>query len=130
MKILVTALLAAAAVLPGAGDGEQQFARIGDLKLTSGEVIRDCTIGYRTYGKLNAARSNAIVFPTWFSGRTENLAAYAGSSNITIRDMVNSQHRLLTGHLGISPRPTCCCGARNWPSSSRRPIAAATNAMR
>src|SRR6267142_360657 len=50
---------------------EQQFAKLGDFKLESGEVIRDCRIGYRTFGKLNADRSNAILFPTWAGGTTE-----------------------------------------------------------
>ena len=43
---------------------DQQFASLGDFKLTSGEVIRDCQIGYRTFGKLNADKSNVIIFPT------------------------------------------------------------------
>jgi homoserine O-acetyltransferase len=61
-----------------AQDGRQQFASLGDFHLESGEVIRDCRIGYRTWGKLNAARSNAVVFPTWFSGTTEQLASNFG----------------------------------------------------
>jgi homoserine O-acetyltransferase len=32
---------------------ELKFAKLGDFKLQSGEVIRDCRIGYRTFGKLN-----------------------------------------------------------------------------
>ena len=52
---------------------EQQFARLGDFKLESGDVIRDCRIGYRTFGKLNADRSNAILFPTWAGGTTEQV---------------------------------------------------------
>ena len=50
---------------------EQQFARLGDFKLESGEVIRDCRIGYRTFGKLNDDKSNAILFPTWAGGTSE-----------------------------------------------------------
>lgn len=50
-----------------AGD-RQQIASIGDLKLESGEVIKDCKIGYRTYGHLNSAKSNGILFLTWFGG--------------------------------------------------------------
>ncbi len=41
---------------------------IGDLKLESGEVIKNCTLGYRVHGKLNSDRSNAVVFCTWFGG--------------------------------------------------------------
>jgi homoserine O-acetyltransferase/O-succinyltransferase len=118
---------------------EQKFADIGDFKLESGEVIRECRIGYRTFGKLNADKSNVILFPTWAGGTTEQLAggnigpgkiadtdkyyviAVDALSNgvstspsnstfqsrmkfpkITIRDMVNTQHHLLTNMLGIT----------------------------
>jgi homoserine O-acetyltransferase/O-succinyltransferase len=43
---------------------EQKFAQLGDFRLESGEVLRDCRIGYRTFGAPNADRSNAILFPT------------------------------------------------------------------
>src|SRR5262245_28159817 len=50
-----------------------QFAQFGDFKLENGQIIRDCRIAYRTFGKLNAAKSNAIIFPTWAGGTTEQL---------------------------------------------------------
>jgi homoserine O-acetyltransferase len=52
---------------------EQQFANIGDLKLQNGGVIRDCRVGYRTFGTLNRDKSNVVVFPTWAGGTTEQL---------------------------------------------------------
>jgi homoserine O-acetyltransferase/O-succinyltransferase len=52
---------------------QQQFGEIGDLKLISGEVLRECRVGYRTYGQLNAEKSNVIVYPTWANGRTEQM---------------------------------------------------------
>ncbi len=54
-------------------EGQLQFASLGDFKLISGEAIRDCRIGYRTYGHLNAEKSNAVLFPTWASGTSEQL---------------------------------------------------------
>lgn len=72
-------LLAAAASLLGQ---EQQYAMLGDFKLESGEVIRNCRIGYRLFGKLNDAKSNAVLFPTWFTGASEDLAAHIGSGNL------------------------------------------------
>jgi homoserine O-acetyltransferase len=129
-------VLLAAAVLH-AQDGQQRFASLGDLRLESGDVIRDFRIGYRTWGKLNAQRSNAILFPTWFSGTTAQLAGNFGRGKMldpaawyiiavdaigngvstspsnsalqprmkfprfNIRDMVESEHRLLTGPLGL-----------------------------
>jgi homoserine O-acetyltransferase len=131
---LILLLFAATAF---AADGDLQKAQIGDLKLQSGQVIRDCTIGYRTYGALNADKSNAVLFPTWFTGRSESLKSLVGPAGIinpsglfivlvdalgdgvssspsnsklqprmqfpqfTIRDMVESQHQLLTQKLGI-----------------------------
>ena len=58
----------------GAQEGVQRVASLGDLKLASGEVIRDCRIGYRTYGRLDERKSNAVLFPTWFGGTTAQLA--------------------------------------------------------
>jgi homoserine O-acetyltransferase len=61
---------------------EQQFASLGDFKLDSGEVIRDCRVGYRTFGKLNEYKSNAIIFPTWASGTTEQLKSNIGPGRL------------------------------------------------
>ena len=115
-----------------------QFAALGDFKLESGEVIRDCRIGYRTFGKLNADKSNAILFPTWASGTTEQAKSNIGPGRLvdsakyfviavdalgngvssspsnsklqprmsfpkfTVRDMVNTQHELLTTVLRLN----------------------------
>ena len=51
----------------------QKFAEIGDLKLASGELITNCLIGYRTFGKINSDSSNVIIFPTWFEGTTNEV---------------------------------------------------------
>ena len=40
----------------------------GDLKLESGEVIKDFSISYVTHGTLNAKKSNAILMVTAISG--------------------------------------------------------------
>jgi len=32
-------------------------------------TIRDCKLAYKTFGQLNAAKDNAIVYPTWYSGQ-------------------------------------------------------------
>ncbi len=56
---------------------EQQFAEFARCELISGEAIEDCRIGYRTVGTLNAARDNAILVPSWFTGTSEGLVDYA-----------------------------------------------------
>jgi homoserine O-acetyltransferase len=67
-------LLAALCALSAFGqEPVQQFATLGDFKLVNGGVIRDFRIGYRTLGTLNAGRSNAILFPTWFTGKSIDL---------------------------------------------------------
>lgn len=55
-----------------------QYASLGDLKLENGSVIHDCKLGYRTLGDLNATRSNAVLFPTWFLGKSGDIAAGLG----------------------------------------------------
>lgn len=103
-------------------------------------MVHDFRIGYRTLGKLNADKSNAILWPTWLGGRSEELLQFIGLGNVvdrgkyfvilvdsigngistspsnsssqlrmkfpkfTVRDMVESEHRLVTevfrlGHL-------------------------------
>src|SRR6188472_1465725 len=70
--ILCLLLLSTSAV---GQEGQQQFAQLGDLKLESGERIRDCRLGYRTFGRLNSDKGNAILVPTWFGGTTAELQA-------------------------------------------------------
>ena len=40
----------------------------GDVTLQDGTLLRDARIAYTSYGELNAARDNAIVYPTFFCG--------------------------------------------------------------
>ena len=61
---------------------DQQFASLGNFKLHNGGVIRNCRIGYRTFGKLNPDKSNVVVFPTWAGGTTEQLASNFGPGRL------------------------------------------------
>ena len=61
---------------------EQQFAKLGDFKLESGEVLRDCRIGYRTFGQLNPDKSNVILLATWAGGTTEQLSGSVGPGKL------------------------------------------------
>jgi homoserine O-acetyltransferase len=109
----------------------------GDLKLESGEAIRDFSISYVTHGQLNDKKSNAILMVTAISGNHHRLDFLIGPGKaldtdkyfivctdaiangfstspsnskaqprmqfpkFTIRDMVQSQHRLMKEKLGI-----------------------------
>ena len=42
---------------------------LGSVQLRMGATIRDAKLAYKTYGTLNADKSNAIVYPTWYSGQ-------------------------------------------------------------
>lgn len=116
---------------------ELRFSELGDFQLESGAVIKNCRIGYRIYGELNSARSNVILYPTWFGGTSQEIGKLISPEKLVdlpgyciiavdalgngvssspsnsreqpatafpvfnIRDMVRTQYRLLTEHLGI-----------------------------
>jgi len=50
-----------------------QIANIGDFKTSNGDIIENCKIGYRTVGKLNADKSNVVLWTTWFTGTSESV---------------------------------------------------------
>jgi homoserine O-acetyltransferase/O-succinyltransferase len=71
-RILLTSALSFAFAAPAAAHGpndppHQSFC-MGDLKLESGEAIRDFCISYVTHGTLNTSKSNAILMVTAIGG--------------------------------------------------------------
>jgi homoserine O-acetyltransferase len=48
--------------------GDYELHGIGDFELEEGGTIPDLQLAVATYGTLNAAKDNAILIPTWFSG--------------------------------------------------------------
>lgn len=114
-------------------------ANLGRCPLERGGAIENCELAYRTYGALTPARDNAVVFTTWFLGRTGDLLSfYLGGADrlvdttryyvvaidafgngqssspstsrsqhgrsfprFTMRDLVESQHRLVHDVLGL-----------------------------
>ena len=137
LRVCVAALLLLVGAAPAVGQPSLQRADLGRCALESGGTIEDCVIGYRTAGTLNADRSNAILFPTWFSGTSADLTGQLGPDGIvdtsryfvvlvdalgngvsaapstnpaqpdsafpvfSVRDMVDTQHRLLTEVLNL-----------------------------
>jgi homoserine acetyltransferase len=52
---------------------DYQIFDAGNVRLQRGETLRDCKLAYKTFGKMNTARDNVIVYPTWYSGQhTDN----------------------------------------------------------
>jgi len=74
MRPLVLAAFATALAAPAA---DQQFHVLRGLDAGGGRVA-ECRLGFRTYGELNAAKSNAVLFPTWFNGTTAGLEPMIG----------------------------------------------------
>lgn len=62
-------------------DGALKIAHLGRCKLESGAVIEDCRIGYRTFGRLNAKRDNAVLMPTWLYGTSADLVGLFGDGS-------------------------------------------------
>lgn len=67
---------------PQAPEGVQQFADFGDFRLKNGSVIHDFRIGYRALGKLNTDKSNAILWPTWLGGTSQDLLEFIGPGKV------------------------------------------------
>jgi homoserine O-acetyltransferase len=83
VAILCTIFLSCPALAQSSiGEGAQQFAQLGEFKLHSGAVIHNFRIGYRTLGKLNENRSNAVLWPTWLGGRSADLLPFAKPENV------------------------------------------------
>lgn len=80
--LLLVQLCAVYAQAPGTSSPGQRFANIGDFVLSGGDTIYDCTIGYRTFGTLNKEKSNAIVYPTWFNGTSEQIKSLIGKDKL------------------------------------------------
>lgn len=79
----IGAIVLLVTLAPGLGaQSELQFADLGTCELESGEAIENCRLGYRTAGRLNADRSNAILFTTWWTGTSESLLDYVGPNRL------------------------------------------------
>lgn len=61
-----------------APNGKHRILHLGDLPLQSGEVLANAKLAYQTYGLLNDARDNCIVFPTYYTGTHDSNARMIG----------------------------------------------------
>ena len=48
--------------------GDYEIVSVGRLDLEEGGTIPDCRLTFTTWGELNAAKDNAVLITTWYSG--------------------------------------------------------------
>ena len=115
---------------------------LGPLALTGGMTVPDAKLAYKTYGSLNADKSNAIVYPTWYSGRHWDNEWLIGEGLASTRTGTSSSCPTCSA-TGCRPRratprrrstgrgsPTSRSGT-TWPSSTgSSPRSSASNAWR
>lgn len=80
--LLVTSGIPMVCAQPQPVEGTQQFAEFGECKLQGGSVIHEFRVGYRTWGRLSADKSNAILWPTWLGGTSEELLQFIGPGKV------------------------------------------------
>lgn len=64
---------------PGASGSTLETLTLDDVRLQSGETLPDARLAYRTWGRLNEARDNCIVFPTYYTGDDQSNAGLIGA---------------------------------------------------
>jgi homoserine O-acetyltransferase len=79
---VVAAFVLKIAATACADDGSLHLATIGDLALENGQAIRNCKVGYRTFGTLDATKSNAILVPTWLGSASDAMGAWIGNGKL------------------------------------------------
>jgi len=53
--------------------GPYELIDLGKFDFEEGGSLANCQLAVATHGKLNAAKDNAILFPTWYSGTNKLL---------------------------------------------------------
>jgi homoserine O-acetyltransferase len=52
---------------------DYQIFELGDVVVQSGLTLRSAQLTYKTYGRLDSARSNVIVYPTSYGAQDPRL---------------------------------------------------------
>jgi homoserine O-acetyltransferase len=83
---------------------ELHFANLGNFKTIEGKTIRNCKLGYRTFGKLNKDKSNVVLWTTWFTGTTADIVNFGIlSSTMDTTDLYIVAVDALTNGVSSSP---------------------------
>ena len=72
---------------------DYQTFNLGNLRLQGGATLRGAWIAYKTYGTLNAAKDNVIVFPTFFGGSITLMRRLSGRGRLWTRRGISSSCR-------------------------------------
>jgi homoserine O-acetyltransferase len=94
---------------------------LGDVRLQLGATLRDAKLGYKSYGTLDQDKSNAAVYPTWYSGQHydnewligEGMALDPARYFIIVPNMLGNG---LSSSPSNTPPPTTGPGSRGSPS--------------
>src|SRR5262249_41947224 len=70
----------------GPNDPPHQRYQMGDLKLESGQLIKDVVLSYVTHGTLNAKKSNTILMVTALGGNHHRIDFLMGVTLILTID--------------------------------------------
>ena len=90
---------------------------LGDFALQSGAVLSDAQLAYKTYGKLNDARDNVVVLPTFYTGTHTRNEGFFGAG----RGVDPARHFVVSINLfgnGLSSSPSNSppsCGRERFP---------------
>ncbi len=58
---------------------DYEFFSLGDVTLQSGQILPGAKLAYKTYGSLNADRSNAVLMPTFYTGTHKRNEGFFGT---------------------------------------------------
>lgn len=78
LPLFAAAVLAGPIPLTAFAQSRQRFADLGTCSTARGDVVRECRVGYRTFGRLNERRDNAVLVPSWHGGRSETMSFLLG----------------------------------------------------
>lgn len=80
IKLILFSLM----ILPlcGVCQGQFRLINLGDFPLENGQIIKNCQIGIRSFGKPNSDTSNVIVLLPWYSGKSEHFSFVIGNEGV------------------------------------------------
>jgi homoserine O-acetyltransferase len=93
-----------------AARGEYEVFELGDLPLQHGGTLAGAKLAYKVYGRLDDDRSNAVVFPTWYTG-----------THVDLQWLIGPDKPLDTTRLCVICPNLFAMGLSSSPSNTPRP---------